>query len=94
MRVQRARGRWWTKRISSAAALRYSSACGSAGRQRHRVTSAFVSSGTRPVTGSPLAGRFAGLQVVVPQRRLRDELERRLTPAGSTLRTRVGGRRW
>ena len=36
--------------------------CGSAGRQRQSVTSALVSSGTRPVTGSPFAGMLPVLR--------------------------------
>ena len=37
------------KMISSAVALRNNSACGAAGRHRHRVTSGFVNIATRPV---------------------------------------------
>ena len=57
------------------------------------VTSALVSSGTRPVTGSPVAGSFAGLEVVVPQGGLLAPFD----PPGAgrlDLLTRVGGRRW
>ena len=61
---------WWMNSTSSASALRYSSACGWAGRQRPSVTSSLTNSGTRP--GHRIAGglQHAGLQMMMPQGRL------------------------